>query len=360
MKTKHLLLLITGFVILISSCKKDPETTETPTIIAEDLGKKILEDFSEVVAAPIYDDMSAHTELLLNHVLELQANPDENKLTTCKQDWRNARSSWEKSEAFLFGPVSTENIDPRIDTWPVNFQDLEGELSSSNVFTHNYIDGLQDALKGFHPIEYLLFGQQGNKTHAEFTTREFEYLVALCENLKELTGSLSTSWDASTNGNYASILASAGAGSSVYDNKLSAYEEMINAMAGICSEVAEGKMNEPFVLQDPTLEESPFAFNSITDFTNNIRGVENVYLAKFNQDGSGLEDLVRQHNLSLDSKIKSKIQQAIAALQNITVPFGQAITEQPVQVQNAIDAIESLEETLSGELMNFILVYGNL
>lgn len=346
--------------ITISSCTKEPETSDDVVTTPEDLGQKILDDFSNVVASDIYHDLSENTSLLYEHVLALQSAPDENLLTTCKQDWRNARSSWEKSEAFLFGPVSTENIDPRIDTWPVNFQDLEGELAGSHAFTHDYIDGLQDALKGFHPIEYLLFGQEGNKTHSEFNAREFEYLVALCENLKELTSSLNASWNTNSTSSYASTLMSAGPGNTVYGSKLSAYEEMVNAMAGICSEVAEGKMNEPFVLQDASLEESPFAFNSITDFTNNIRGVESVYLASFVEDGKGLEDLVRQHNLSLDSTIKSKIQQAIAALQNITVPFGQAIIEQPVQVQNAIDAITSLEETISTDLLQLVQLHGNL
>ncbi len=360
MKATAQFMMAIGLFTFAVSCSKDPEVTEPIVNTTEDLGQKILDDFSNVVALDIYNDLSSKTTSLYAHVQELQNNPDENILTTCKQDWRDARSSWEKSEAFLFGPVSTENIDPRIDTWPVNFQDLEGELAGTQNFTHEYIEGLQDALKGFHPIEYLLFGQNGNKTHTQFTSREFEYLVALCENLKELTSALATSWNHNNSNSYASTWINAGSGNTIYATRLSAYEEMVNAMAGICSEVAEGKMNEPFVLQDPSLEESPFAFNSITDFTNNIRGVENVYLASFNDDGTGLEDLVRQHNLSLDSTIKSKIQQAIASLQNITVPFGQAIVQQPVQVQNAIDAIESLESTISQELLPFVQLNGDL
>ena len=253
-----------------------------------------------------------------------------------------------------FWPVSTGNIDPRIDTWPVNFTDLEAQLASDNEFTEDYIDNLEDALKGFHPIEYLLFGEEGKKKAVDFTDREFEYLKGLALNLKTLTATLSQSWDPDDQDSYYQKFSMAGNGSSVYQTQLEALEEMVNAMAGICDEVANSKIHEPFIQQDPSLEESPFALSSITDFTNNIKGVQNVYLGKFQTDGKGLEDLVRKSNLSLDNDIKLKLGNAIGALGNISDPFGEAITSQPVQVQNAIDAINELQETIEGELLPFV------
>jgi len=53
---------------------------------------------------------------------------------------------------------------------------------------------------------------------------------------------------------------------------------MVNAMAGICGEVGDGKMGE--VLLDVNGEESPYSKNSLTDFTNNMQGVLNAYQAK--------------------------------------------------------------------------------
>jgi predicted lipoprotein len=352
MKKNTLYLL--AVAMIFAACKKDPETTETPVV--EDLTRTVLSSFSSNVAQDVYTDLYTQTNNLYTNVLLLSTETTDANLLACKQSWKDARLAWERSEAFLFGPVATENIDPRIDTWPVNFQDLEGQLASSNTFTQSYIDGLQDALKGFHPIEYLLFGQNGNKTAAEMTARETEYLLGLTENLKTLISQLDAGWNSGTS-NYSTEFSSAGNGSAVYGTKLSAYEELVNGMIGICDEVANGKIAEPFLLQDASLEESPFAFNSITDFTNNIRGVESVYLGKYTNDGAGLEDLVREHNLSLDAAIKNDLANAIAALNNITVPFGQAITEQPVQVQAAIDAINHLAETLETELLPLVQLH---
>jgi putative iron-regulated protein len=342
------ILAISGFV---ASCKKE-ETEETTA--TENLKVKILEDFSLNIAQTTYNDLAAKASQLRSQVALFTSDQTEFNLTQCKQGWRDCRSAWEQSESFLFGPVSSDNIDPRIDTWPVNYNDLDSVLNSSAIYTSGYVDSLEDALKGFHPIEYLLFGTAGNKSAAQFTSRELDFLNALVVNLETLTAHVASRWNPASNGNYTTNFNTAGQSGSSYTTRRAAYEEIVNAMIGICSEVADGKMGEPFALQDPSLEESPFALNSNTDFTNNIRGVKNVYLGTYLSDGRGLEDLVRENNLSLDGRVKQKIENAIAALNAITAPFGQAIITQPVQVQNAIDAIEELKTILEIELLPYV------
>jgi putative iron-regulated protein len=356
MKSRYLLFVAAALTAL-SSCRK-PEETVDPTPSA-DLTAEIMSDLSTNVIRGTYNDLKSKADQLNMNVQALNASITENNLTACKQSWRDCRAAWEQSESFLFGPVATENIDPRIDTWPVNFNDLDSILTSNSVFTAGYIDSLDDALKGFHPIEYLLFGTNGNKTASQLTARELEYLVVLTGNLNSLTTALSGFWDPAAANNFHAEFNAAGSGSTVYPTRRSAYEEMVNSMAGICDEVANGKMTEPFILQDPSLEESPFAFNSMTDFTNNIRGVQNIYLGTYSADGKGIEDLVRANNLSLDQTIKQKIDAAIATLNTVTVPFGQAITQQPVQVQNCINAINDLKTTIENDLLPFVQLHTN-
>ena len=343
-------------ITIISACKKpepsqNNDTTSTTT--------EILSGFSSNVAQATYNDLAIQTSQLYDYILVFESSLTDQDLINCKQAWKDSRLAWEQSEGFLFGPVSSDNIDPRIDTWPVDFTKLDSVLNSNAVYSSEYIDSLQDALKGFHPIEYLLFGQNGNKTASEFTSPEIDYLKALALNLKELASKLSDSWNQNTTDNYYTEFINAGNGSTIYTTQRLAFEELVNAMAAICDEVANGKMAEPFTLQDPSLEESPFAFNSITDFTNNIQSVENVYLGTYAIDGKGLEDLVRQNNLSLDNAVKTKLNAALAALNNITIPFGQAITQQPTQVQNAMDAINDLKTEIEDELFPFVQQYTN-
>lgn len=356
MKWKYIL---PAALLLVSAAACKKEKVEPDDASVSSLNTTILTSFSQHVAQATYNDLKAKADSLSSAIAAFNSTTSDPNLTVCKQAWRDARSAWEQSEGFLFGPASVQLIDPRIDTWPVNYTDLDSVLNSSAVFTTGYIDSLEDALKGFHPIEYLLFGTGGNKTASQFTSREKDFLQALAHNLQALTAQLKSDWDPAVSGNYSQQFNAAGNGSPVYTTQRAAFEEMVNAMTGICDEVANGKISEPYTQQDPSLEESPFAFNSITDFTNNIRSVENVYKGRYSSDGEGIEDLVRHYNLSLDGTIKTKIQSAIASLQNITVPFGQAITQQPVQVQNAITAINDLKSTLENDLMPFIQQYTN-
>lgn len=358
MKTTYVKFLFASAAMLgFGGCSDD---NENGSLVDETLNSDVIVNFSEIIAQPAYGDLASKTSTLYDQVIALETDAaTDAELTAACATWKAARQTWEQTESFLFGPVSTEDIDPRIDTWPVNFNDLNDQLASNAVFTEAYINSLDDALKGFHPIEYLIFGKEGDKTAAELTDREIEYLKGLALNLKTLTANLDGSWDPSTAGNYHLAFTTAGDGSAVYATQKEALEELVNAMAGICDEVANGKMEEPFAAEDPNLEESPFSQNSKTDFTNNIKGVENVYMGKFSSDGKGLEDLVKKYSLQLDNSIKLKLSSAIAALGTISKPFGQAIQDdaERIKVQNAIDAINELKVILEEDLLDFVNVH---
>ncbi len=355
MKSNTIKILIAcSFLFILHGCK---DKTVKPIIT--DNSTQILTDYSTNICLDGYRTLSDKSVQLHADVIAFISNPSQSALIQCQNDWKQTREIWEQSEAYLFGPVSTNSIDPRIDTWPVDFKRLDSIMASSVPIDQPYINQLEESLKGFHPIEYLLFGKNADKQYSQFTNRQKEYLLALSENLKTLTASLKNDWEVN-GGNFYTIFSTAGNGSALYPTKKSAFEEMSNAMIGICDEVANSKIDEVFVTLDSTKEESPFAKNSLTDFTNNIQGVMNAYLSKGNtKDGLGLEDFVRTYNLSLDGAIKQKHNAAIAALNNITVPFGEAIFTQPIQVQNAVDAINSLKVELEENLLPVIKLHIN-
>ena len=339
------------FVAILTACKE-----KTPEPIP-DITQTILIDYSNNISLYSYTELALASDQLHSDILAFSASPTKAGLEKCQNDWKATRAIWEQSEASLFGPVSTNSIDPRIDTWPIDFNRLDSILKSNVVFNQIYIEQLEESLRGFHPIEYLLFGRGASKQYTQFDNRQLEFLVALSENLKTLTSSLKSDWDINA-GNFYTTFSSAGNGSTLYSTKKAAFEEIANAMVGICDEVANGKIGEVFMTLDSTKEESPFAKNSLTDFTNNINGVLYAYQSKNTiADGKGIEDFVRQYNLSLDGAIKQKHASAIAALNNITLPFGEAIHLQPIQVQNAIDAINALKNEMETNLLPLIQLH---
>ncbi|MBS1576259.1 MAG: hypothetical protein JST09_13225 [Bacteroidetes bacterium] len=356
MKRKDFLyatLFISALLAVLPACHKSGDNGGGTDVIK--LKTAILVDAANTVIVPSYNDLSSKAAELLTAVQTLNATTNDANLAACQALWKNIRQTWEQSEAWLIGPVEADNIDPRIDTWPVDFNELDAILNGSNELNEAYVNGLEESLKGFHPIEYLLWGEDGTKVAADFTSRQKNFLLALAQNLNTLCGEVKASWI----GGYASKFATAGAsGNTDYPTTKSAYEALVDGMAGICDEVANGKIKDPFDAQDPMQEESPFAKNSITDFTNNVKGVLAMYQGKFTSDGKGVEDLVRNYNLSLDAEIKNKYQAAITALGAITIPFGEAILTQQTQVTNAMAKINDLAGTLETKLKPFVQQYG--
>lgn len=338
---------VVAFIITMAACKKNKNTGNSDN--SQELQKTVVKDVVNSVIVPTYTDMNNAAQELLDNIAIFNATPSEINLTAVRNSWKKMRSIWEQSEGFLFGPVASKNIDPRIDTWPINNSSLDSILNNRDSFPAAYIATLEDGLRGFHPIEYLLWGANGNKQASEITAKEKLLITALAENLKLLSHECITDW----NSGYNNEVINPGNGST-YPTYLTVYEEIVNAMAGICSEVAEGKMGEPLQQNDPSLEESPFAKNSLTDFKNNILSVRNLYKGNYSGDGKGVEDFVKNYNLSLHNKINMQIDAALTALNNITVPFGEAISAQPVQVQNAITAIDNLGKTLTDEVLPLV------
>tara|TARA_B100001109_G_C18858643_1_gene472887 strand:+ start:54 stop:521 length:468 start_codon:yes stop_codon:yes gene_type:complete len=143
-------------------------------------------------------------------------------------------------------------------------------------------------------------------------------------------------------------------------------DELINGMIGIVDEVANGKIADPFGDSinsiDTTQVESQYSWNSLTDFTNNIIGVRNVYLGEFNgdTDRQGVIDFVNAADAELAARVANEISESITAIQNIGndgsadgMPFRTAIadTDGRERIQDAIDALHTLFDSLQNDVL---------
>ena len=346
-----LLVLSIGFIgCSLTGCGSDDDDDDditTPTTEAEAFdASSILNNYANATVLATYTDLDNKAGELLGAVQALNAAPNQAHLELAQGAWKAARIPWEQSEAWLFGPVDTQGLDPALDSWPVNRVDLDGVLGSGQELTEASIDALEDTLKGFHTIEYLLF-RNGNQRKAEdITPRELEYLTATTENLKAKTAQLRRAWDPSGE-NYAGEVANAGDSSTIYRSQKDAMQEMVNGMIVIADEVANGKISDPFNEKDTTLVESQFSFNSIADFQDNIRGIQNVY--------NGLSGFVNGADADLDARFKTEVQTAIDTIGAIPNPFRDSITAQRDAVQAAIDAVSTVQGTLENDILKLVL-----
>ncbi|HTN46428.1 MAG TPA: imelysin family protein [Flavipsychrobacter sp.] len=361
MKKQSIKLLTLGAIaasaLYLGSCNNDDDNPQ-PAVSFAELEGQVLSSFNTTVGTPLYNDFKTKAEALNQAVITLAATPTAANQVAAQNAWKAVRIVWEQSEGFLIGPVDDNNYDPYMDTWPTDRNELDALLASTQPLDAAALGGFtneetQLTLRGFHPLEYLLW-----KDNVSYTAREKEYMQGLAQDVLNNVNKLVTDWAP-----YSTELVNAGKPGSRYTSKKDALLTLSGAFVGICGEVGEGKMLEPFEgpnagQPDSTITESPYSHNSIADFKNNIQGAYNVYLCKYGgSTGKSLSDLVAYNNKTLDQNIKTKFEAAIASFDGITTTFEQAIYTQRTAVQNTLDAIGSLKTTVDGPLNDYINQY---
>ncbi len=200
------------------------------------------------------------------------------------------RGIWEQCEGFLLGPVEDNDYDPNTDTWPTDYTQMDSLLASTNPLQIADVEALPQTLRGYHPIEYLIFGIGSAKKASEITARQKQYLTSLAGDiLNNNVQELYQSW-AGAPTNYANQIITAGNGSTVYSTRQNLFLAVIGAMSDICNEVGAEKMFDPYAAKDSFLTESPYSGNTLIDFKSNIIGVRNVYMGL--NGNTGIKDLV--------------------------------------------------------------------
>jgi putative iron-regulated protein len=333
------LLLIYGF---LTACGEAPNSgsTSSSSLDASDsspnasgLNRQILVDFVDKVIIPSHDLFAQRAASLSSAIAAFTQSPSDTRLKAAQQSWVDARAAWEQTECFSFGPAGSLGYDGALDTWPVNEVDFKTMLKSNDSLSANSVEKLKDTEKGFHVIEYLLYGQGQSRKVADLKPKDLEYLQLLGENFEKVAKNLSASWSKGLEGKpaYREVFTTAGAeGNDTYPTLQAGFEEMVQGMADSLNEVANEKIGETFAQKNPKLAESRFSFNTLADMKSNLKGAENVYLGKFpdtSTNGLSLSTYIAQVNPTLDSKIKAEIGEAEAALNKIPGPFETAILD---------------------------------
>ena len=230
---KILIPAVVTILLLADACKKADEQNKTDM---KSLEKEVLVQFVDVVARPQYTDLAAKADILYSSIQTLQSSATEAHLTTARNAWKDLRAVWERCEGFLFGPVEDDYYDPYMDTWPIDYVQMDSLLASPNAITLSDIEGITLSLRGFHPIEYILFGLNGTRKAGDITNRQKEYIFNLAADVRNNCRKLADAWSP-TGGNYGMQIVNAGANSS---GKYTSRREVFLAMADGLIEICEG------------------------------------------------------------------------------------------------------------------------
>jgi predicted lipoprotein len=306
-------------------------------------------ELAKNVILPVYKDLDGAAATLHTAAETLKATPTDAHLDAARKAWRAARKPWELSEAHLLGPVKDQDLDPQLDSWPLNRTDVDKVLAGQDALTADLIAKQPPSMKGFHAIEYILFGAgTGTQPKAtDLTPRQLAYLTALTGDFRRVAADLTKAW-APEGGNYVAQFVPPA-------NAKTVLAEVLTAMGEICEEVADAKIETPLAAKDRTLEESLFSNNSMEDFRHNLEGVQNVYLGRYATAGQGLSALVIAKDPALDARVRQQFANTLASMAAVTVPFGDAITSQAEQLRRVQSEFRTLRQLIGQEVTLHLL-----
>lgn len=290
------------------------------------------------------------------------------------KSWTDARRYWELSEAFLYGPAANHNIDPHIDSWPLDKDGMDAMLGNAEQMKQieeqgaDYVgEKLGYGLLGFHAIEYMLYANDNAdksnvRTHniSSYTRAELVYLVAVAEDLRNQTVALEASWAGVDNvtaekqaileeaeidygvefsKGYGSYMKVATGGT--YATYQEAAEELMQGCIDIADEVGNTKIGRPNNAtseEDRNYIESPYALNSVEDFQDNIRSIRNAYCGT-NAGDASISDYIKSVDPDLDAQCRQAIEDAINAIAQIAEPFALDANAKGSAATNAVKVV---------------------
>lgn len=331
--------------------------TETQSAYLEE----VLANLVDNVIVPTYTDLASNTEDMEKDLHGLNVNTiSQSDINSACESFKRARLYWEQSEAFLGGAASDFDVDPTIDSWPLNRSLL------INYFKGGMTAEIEEdaTVLGFHALEFILFRNGKPRNVAEFKSNdtypgfesvsgadELKYAQEVCTLLKERTYQLQVAWEGKTAANasrvkvvedagldyttagglsYGDNLKKAGKAGSTFPTLKDAIAQILSDDEGsafaIANEVGTAKIANPFSAGDISYVESPYSYNSIADFQDNIRSVRNIWLGT--RDGSKSSAVKSFYNFfsaingnNTATTVENLYNTAISAIGNMPAPF---------------------------------------
>ncbi len=300
---------------------------------------------------PTYKEMADAAVQLYDYCSVIQEKHENGTLTSADvknaaDAWKTSRKYWELSEAFLFGPASDYNIDPHIDSWPLDKDAMDRLLTEiRNGADYSLDNNFGYGLLGFHSIEYMLYelsadGNTSSIHSTNYTSEELKYLVMVAEDLRNQCVCLEACWAGTDNvsaqkqqiledaeldkaKNYGWMMQNAGKAGSIYKTYQEVAEEILQGCIDIADEVGNTKIGRPHqgsTIDDRNYIESPYSLNSIEDFVDNIKSIRNSYCGVNSSDAS-VSKYIKSVNPDLDARVQKAIENAINAISAIPEPF---------------------------------------
>ena len=358
----------------------------TATSALADERANVLSNYADIALAGYSDSLV--TALALQDAIDaLVAAPSVETLDAARTAWIASRVPYQQTEVFRFGNPIVDDWEGKVNAWPLDeglmdYVDAsyggptdENEFAALNVIANptfsiagmdvdatvitpeligevlNEADGIEtNVARGYHAIEFLLWGQDlngtdagaGDRPYTDFVQgdgctggncdRRVDYLTAATDLLITDLEFIIDQWD-EDGAARTDLLADPDAG----------IVAMITGMGSLSyGEQAGQRMRLGLMLNDPEEEHDCFSDNTHNSHYYDGKGVQNVYLGRYERidgtvvEGPGLTSLVAAVDPALDSEVRGKLDATMSALTAIVTAAENGMAyDQMLDRQNA-------------------------
>ncbi len=335
--------------------------------IAQDDRAAVLDTYADIAQAG-YEDSLTTARALQDAIAMLVATPTQDTLDAARAAWIAARVPYQQTEAYRFGNAIVDDWEGRVNAWPldeglIDYVDAsyggptdENEYAALDVIanptvliagqevdasqitpaliadTLNEADGIEtNVARGYHAIEFLLWGQDlngtgpgaGNRPFTDYLQgddctggncdRRAAYLSAAASLLVTDLEEMAANW------------ADGGAArQAVQADPAAGIIAMLTGMGSLSyGEQAGERMRLGLLLNDPEEEHDCFSDNTHASHYNDALGVQNVYIGQYTRidgtvvEGPSLADLVAAVDPALDAEMRGKLDTTMTAMSGI-------------------------------------------
>ena len=362
---------------------------------------EVLDTYADIAHATYEDSLHAARDLQAA-IERLLAEPGAAALDAARRAWRAARVPYQQSEAYRFGNAIVDDWEGRVNAWPldeglIDYVDAgyaeggsenpyymgniiagrlpegapEGRLGADWLRELHEVDEIEaNVTIGYHPIEFLLWGQDLRGTGAGAGMRPWTDFRAEdcthghCERrrayLKAVAGLLVADLEEMV-AHWADGGAARAAATADEEDGLTAIVTGLGSLS--YGELAGERMQLGLLLHDPEEEHDCFSDNTHNSHYYDVVGIRNVYTGRYARidgrvvEGPGLADLVRAEDRELDAEMHAQLERSLGALGRIkqladsgAMHYDQMLgpdnAEGNALVQAAVDALRAQTETL--------------
>lgn len=193
-----------------TSCSDDDTPTSEEEAVTATEMKAVANTYVNDIIYATYADLRTYAGDLKTACETAYAHAKAGTLTdadmeNCATAFKNARREWERSEAFLYGAATNNEIDPHIDSWPLDRDQLvkalnddallsgiHGENPAQFIYSKN---GDFQSVIGFHGLEFVIFRNGKTRTAAMLNANDTDEDMKTVKGVDELAFAAATAGD---------------------------------------------------------------------------------------------------------------------------------------------------------------------